>query len=458
MSEKTNSRWYRFLSSSFLVYILAVSIALGLGAILIWIIGGNVGDAYAAMFKGSIFNYEAKSTAKMFAPLTKTIFFATPLIIAGLALGIGFRAGLFNIGGTGQVLMGAVAAAWVGIFLDLPFILHLLVALVAAIVAGAIWGWIPGILKAKTGANEVIVTIMMNTISTLFLAFILTKDYWHRPGSSDPRSPVIDENAQAVALLPKPFQLDSGVIVAIVAALFMWWFLDRSTWGYQLRAVGANPNAAKTAGMSIGAITAMTMAVSGALCGLAGGVQMTSTMKYLVSGVQATIGIDAITVALLGRNKPLGTIFAGLIFGAFKAGGSVMQIQAKVPVDMVLILQSVIVLLVAAPPFVRWLFRLPSPDGNARKYVTLQVEKPAEDGKPAESGKVDEAGNTLLPVVVRHSMPSTAASLQSGERALRPSVPSCARSETTKRSRAEVRDDENEPALPEEQPSGKEGS
>ena len=139
------------------------------------------------------------------------------------------------------------------------------------------------------------------------------------------------------------------------------------------------------------AITAMTMAVSGGLCGLAGGVQMTSTMKYLVSGVQATIGIDAITVALLGRNKPVGTILAGLIFGAFKAGGSVMQIQVKVPVDMVLILQSVIVLLVAAPPFVRWLFRLPSPDGNARKYVTLQADKPAESGKADEAGKAEVA-------------------------------------------------------------------
>lgn len=390
MSEKTNSHWYRFLSSSFLVYVLAVVIALALGAILILIVGGNVINAYAAMFKGAIFNYDAKTVAKMFAPLTKTIFFAVPLIIAGLALGIGFRAGLFNIGGTGQVLMGAVAAAWVGIFLDLPFILHLLLALVAAIAAGAIWGWIPGILKAKTGANEVIVTIMMNTISTLFLAFILTKDYWHRPGSSDPRSPTIDENAQAISLLPNPFQMDTGIIVAIVAAVFMWWFLDRSTWGYQLRAVGANPNAAKTAGMNIGAITAMTMAVSGGLCGLAGGVQMTSTMKYLVSGVQATIGIDAITVALLGRNKPVGTIIAGLIFGAFKAGGSIMQIQAKVPVDMVLILQSVIVLLVAAPPLVRWLFHLPSPDGNARKYVTLQADKPAENDK-TEATKVEPA-------------------------------------------------------------------
>lgn len=384
MSNK-NSGWYRFLSSSFLVYLIAVVIALVIGALLILLVGGNIGDAYSAMFKGAIFNYDAKTAAKMLKPITTTVFFAVPLIIAGLGLGIGFRAGLFNIGGTGQVLMGAVAAAWVGVFLHLPPVLHLLVALVAAIVAGAIWGWIPGILKAKTGANEVIVTIMMNTISTLMLGYMLTKAYWHRPGSSDPRSPTIDESSQALALLPKPFQLDSGVIIALLATLFMWWFLDRSTLGFQLRAVGANPDAARTAGMNIGAITAMTMAVSGAMCGLAGGVQMTSSLKYLVDGVQGTIGIDAITVALLGRNKPLGTVLAGLIFGAFKAGGSVMQIQANVPVDMVLVLQSVIVLLVAAPPFVRWLFHLPNPDGNARKYVTMdaKAEKKAETKEAA---------------------------------------------------------------------------
>ena len=410
MSETKNSAWYRFLSSSFLVYLLAVVIALIVGAVLILLVGGNVLEAYASMFKGAIFNYEARSFAKMIAPITKTIFFAVPLIIAGLALGIGFRAGLFNIGGTGQVLMGAVAAAWVGIFLHLPAGLHLVVALLAAIAAGALWGWIPGILKAKTGANEVIVTIMMNTISTLFLTFILTKSYWHRPGSSDPRSPKIDASAQAISLLSKPFQLDTGVIVAILAALFMWWFLDRSTLGYQLRAVGANPDAARTAGMSIGAITAMTMAVSGALCGLAGGVQLTSTMKYLVSGVQATIGIDAITVALLGRNKPLGTILAGLIFGAFKAGGSVMQIEAGVPVDMVLVLQSIIVLLVAAPPFVRWLFHLPNPDGNARKIVTMQADK---DENKAD--KAAEAGEKATVAAATAATAATAAAGAAGE-------------------------------------------
>lgn len=443
MSENKNSSWYRFLSSSFLVYVLAVVIALLVGAILILIVGGSISEAYAAMFKGAIFNYEAKTVAKMFAPITKTLFFAVPLIIAGLALGIGFRAGLFNIGGTGQVLMGAVAAAWVGVFLDLPPVIHLLVALVAAIAAGGFWGWIPGILKAKTGANEVIVTIMMNTISTLFLAFILTKDYWHRPGSADPRSPTIDTSAQAVTLLPKPFQMDTGIIVALVAAVFMWWFLDRSTWGYQLRAVGANPNAAKTAGMNIGAITAMTMAVSGALCGLAGGVQMTSTMKYLVSGVQGTIGIDAITVALLGRNRPVGTIFAGLIFGAFKAGGSVMQIQAKVPVDMVLVLQSIIVLLVAAPPFVRWLFHLPNPDGNARKIVTLQADK---------SEKVDAAAKTAGEQAETVAVASVAAGVAEG------SVAGEAAQSPDLRVEADAlpRDDVSESALPDEATDGKE--
>ena len=178
------------------------------------------------------------------------------------------------------------------------------------------------------------------------------------------------------ALLPAPFQLDLGFIIAIVVALFVWWFLERSTWGFELRAVGANPNAARTAGMSIAFVTAMTMALSGALMGLAGGVQITSTMKYLTGDVAGSIGFDAITVALLGRNKPMGTFFAGLLFGAFKAGGRIMQAQADVPIDMVLVLQSVIVLLIAAPPFVRWIFHLPKPAGmTIREYLTLQANK-----------------------------------------------------------------------------------
>ncbi len=364
------------LRSTWLVYVLAFVVALLVGAILIVISGASVLDAYLAMFRGAIFNYNASDLTQALKPLTTSIYAGVPLIIGGLALALGFRAGLFNIGGQGQLICGAIVAAYIGFAVELPVGLHLFAALVGAMVAGGLYGWIVGFLKAKTGANEVILTIMLNSVAALGLNYLLTQPTFQRAGSSNPQSEIIGKSAQMPALLPAPFQLDLGFVIAIVVALFVWWFLERSTWGFELRAVGANPNAARTAGMSIAFVTAMTMALSGALMGLAGGVQITSTMKYLTGDVAGSIGFDAITVALLGRNKPMGTFFAGLLFGAFKAGGRIMQAQADVPIDMVLVLQSVIVLLIAAPPFVRWIFRLPKPaDMTIREYLTLQANK-----------------------------------------------------------------------------------
>lgn len=388
MSEKTTppvkagfGQWVKAfvfvgLRSTWLVYVLAFIVALLVGAVLIAISGASIIDAYLAMFRGAIFNYNANDITQALKPITTSIYAGVPLIIGGLALALGFRAGLFNIGGQGQLICGAIVAAYIGFAWQLPVGLHLFAVLVGAMVAGGLYGWIVGFLKAKTGANEVILTIMLNSVAALGLNYLLTQSAFQRPGSSNPQSQIIAKSAQMPALLPAPFQLDLGFIIAIVVALFVWWFLERSTWGFELRAVGANPNAARTAGMSIAFVTAMTMALSGALMGLAGGVQITSTMKYLTGDVAGSIGFDAITVALLGRNKPMGTFFAGLLFGAFKAGGRVMQAQADVPIDMVLVLQSVIVLLIAAPPFVRWIFHLPKPAGmTIREYLTLQANK-----------------------------------------------------------------------------------
>ena len=364
------------LRSTWLVYVLAFVISLLVGAILIAISGASIAEAYLAMFRGAIFNYNANDLAGMLKPLTTSIYAGVPLIIGGLGLALGFRAGLFNIGGQGQLICGAIVAAYIGFAFDLPVGLHLVACLVGAVIAGGFYGWIVGFLKAKTGANEVILTIMLNSVALLGLNYLLTQSAFQRPGSSNPQSEIIAKGAQMPALLPAPFQLDLGFIVAILVAFFVWWFLERSTWGFELRAVGANPNAARTAGMSIAFVTAMTMALSGGLMGLAGGVQITSTMKYLTGDVAGSIGFDAITVALLGRNRPMGTFFAGLLFGGFKAGGRIMQAQANVPIDMVLVLQSVIVLLIAAPPFVRWIFRLPKyTDMTIREYITLQSNK-----------------------------------------------------------------------------------
>lgn len=367
---------HAFPRSNALVFLLAIFVSLLVGAVLMAIAGVSVVDGYSAMIRGAFYDWKASNPTRQILPLTMSVFSAVPLVIAGLGLAFGFRAGLFNIGGKGQVVMGGIAAAWVGFSYDLPAPVHLLACLAASVAAGGLYGFIAGYLKAATGANEVIVTIMLNSIAGLLVAQLLRYDAFQRPGSNEPISPEISRNAQLPGM--SPYKIDAGVVIALLAAVFVWWYLERSTWGFELRAVGANPNAARTAGMSIGKVTALTMTLSGALCGLAGGVTITGDIKYLTANFDGTLGFDAITVALLGRNRPLGTVMAGLLFGAFRAGGRKMEITAQVPIDMVLILQAVIVLLIAAPALVRWLFRLPQPDGaGLRGLLSRDVKEAA---------------------------------------------------------------------------------
>ncbi len=283
---------------------------------------------------------------------------AAPLIMTGLSVGFAFKTGLFNIGGNGQIIVGALAAVWVGFSMDLPPVVHTFVAVAAAIIAGAAYAGIAGVLKAKTGANEVIVTIMLNSIAVLGLGYVLSQPSWQRPGSNQPVTPNVADTAAFAKFFDGPIKLHSGIIVALIALVIFWWLMERSTLGFQIRVVGANPAAARTAGISVERITAVTMLFSGAFLGLAGANEALGTLGYASRDVAGSIGFDAITVALLGRNKAWGTFGAGLLFGAFKAGGYAMQAK-NVPIDMILILQSVIVLLIAAPALVRWLFRLP---------------------------------------------------------------------------------------------------
>ena len=361
MSKKNTASlgvFTRIVGSQWFVSVISVVIAFLIGAILIAMTGASVTDAYYAMFRGAIVDPQASTFVRTIKPLMDSVYFAIPLIISGLGLAFGFRAGLFNIGGKGQMIAGALAAVWVGFSLSLPPVVHTLVALTAAIVAGAAWGGIAGFLKAKTGANEVIVTIMLNSIATLALGYVLSQKAWQKPNSNQPVTPNVADSAALAKLMSGPIKLHWGLIVAIVALAVFWFLMERSTLGFQIRAVGANAAAARTAGISVERITAVTMMISGAFLGLAGANEALGTLGYVSRDVAGSIGFDAITVALLGRNKAWGTFGAGLLFGAFKAGGYAMQAK-DVPIDMILILQAVIVLLIAAPALVRWLFRLP---------------------------------------------------------------------------------------------------
>lgn len=324
-------------------------------------IGDALGSAYSAIWHGAFFNGNAESFQGKIKPFMTTLTMATPLIFAGLGIGMGFRAGLFNIGAQGQIIMGATLGAMVGFMWHLPFPLHMLLAVIGCIIGGASWGFIPGVLKAKTGAHEVITTIMLNYIALNLVSYLLSLDAFQREGSDNPQSPPVDESAQYPLILGEQFPLHLGFIVALLSAWGVWWLMERSTLGFQFRAVGANPSASRTAGMSVSRMTIAVMVIAGGLAGLAGSAQILGTQTSLSVGIAGSIGFDAITVALLGMSRPVGIVMAAILFGGLKAAGPSLQVQAGLPIDIVLVIQSLIVLFIAAPPLVRFLFRLPQP-------------------------------------------------------------------------------------------------
>ena len=325
-----------------------------------------ISGAYSAMFRGAIFNYNLTEPAQQWRPLTETLKFAGPLILGGLGVGIAFRAALFNIGGRGQMLIAGGAAGWVGFNLDLPLVAHLSLAILVGMIAGALWAGIAGVLKARTGAHEVIVTIMLNYVAYYLLFWALTKEWLLKtPGSVNPKSPPMKDSATLPKVLGEQFNLHLGFVLAIIAVAVVWWLLNRSTLGYRIRAVGENPHAARASGISVGTTYTVVMMIAGSLLGLAGVNQVLGTVSSGVSlDLDASIGFDAITVALLGRSRPLGILAAGLLFGAFKAGGFTMQTSENISVDLVLVVQSLIVLFLAAPPLVRAIFRLPAQEAK----------------------------------------------------------------------------------------------
>ena len=399
------SRWAgvarEIVSGNAAVSVLAVVLALLVGAVLIAATDAGVqqasgyffsrpldtvraiwdaaSGAYVALFQGSIYNFRVDGFAKGIRPLTETLTFATPLIVAGLGIGLAFRVGMFNIGGRGQILVAAGAAGAVGFTPGFPPVLHLLLAIVVGVVAAAAWGGIVGLLKARTGAHEVIVTIMLNYVAFYLISFLLrTPGALQAPGSSNPKTAAMLPTAIFPELLGTGYNLHAGFLVAIAATFFVWWLLNRSSTGFRFRAVGENPHAARVAGINVNRVYILAMVLSGGLVGFAGVNQVLGTeTSGFTAGIDAGIGFDAITVALLGRSKPFGIFAAGVLFGAFKAGGYAMQAGESIPIDIVLVVQSLIVLFIAAPPLVRAVFRLPAP-GVSRITKAKKIAEAAQ--------------------------------------------------------------------------------
>ena len=354
-------------TSSFRITLLAVLSAMVVGAFIIIlsdinklqngdIIGAirTVGSAYWALVVGSVGSLRA---------ISATINSATPLILCGVSVAVAFKAGLFNIGATGQMLAGGMTALWVGFAMDGPGFVQVPLAVLAGALGGAAYGAIPGILKARTGAHEVITTIMLNNMAGFLVLWLLKTNVFQRADRSDPISKFVTPTGR----LPRLFGFLSdrpdlvahaGFIIAILAVIVYWWFLNRSTTGFEFRAFGMNADAAQYAGMHTKRLTVMAMMFAGAFAGLAGSAEVLGTYGYGSQNFAGDIGFDAIAIALLGRSTPLGTLLAALLFGALQAGGRQMQANTDVPIDLIVVLRALIVMFIAAPLLVKAMWRI----------------------------------------------------------------------------------------------------
>jgi len=307
--------------------------------------------SFRALLYGSVGSINAWS---------ETLTAAIPLVLSGLGLGLGFRAGLFNIGAEGQLLMGGLAAVIVGFSLQgIPWVIHLPLVLILGFIIGSLYASIAGILKALTGAHEVISTIMLNLISFEFLHWVLRQAWIQREGRSDPISKSVLDTAQLPMLLEwlgPNYRLHSGLFVMLIAVFSIWWLLFRSKLGFAFRTLGENPEAANYSGMKTNFLIVLAMCLAGGLAGLGGAVQISGILERASPGFSAGIGFDAIAVALLGRSHPIGILFAGILFGGLEAGGRQMQIDAGVSIDLIGIIQALIIVFIAAPLLVKYIF------------------------------------------------------------------------------------------------------
>lgn len=336
-----------------------------------------VKDAYRALFEGAFGQWSQMSEAiqtyrqtgenlpllRAFRPISESLLVSTPYIFAGLALTIGFRGGLFNIGAEGQLFVGGLASVFVGYsFTNLPWFIHLPLAILAGMLAGGIWGAIPGILKAWRGAHEVINTIMMNYIA-FFLADFMLNGPMSRADSM-PITPDISQSAYLPAFFDRPMRIHWGFILALVFAWVVYWFLWKTKYGLEIRMVGSNPRGARYAGINITLITAVTMALSGALAALAGVSQALGVTHRMEPSFSPGYGFDAIALALLGNSHPFGVVLASLLFGFLRSGAARMQSAAGVPVEIIRIVQGMVIIFVAAPEIVRMIYRIKKKEEN----------------------------------------------------------------------------------------------
>ena len=337
------------------VPLLAVLVALVLAALLILAVGKDPFEAYWALLRGMFGSFDrvASSLAR-----------STPYIGGALAVAFAFRAGLFNIGVEGQILVGATLAAWVGTWgflADVPGPVLIPVIVLAGAVGGGLWGAIPGVLKARTGAHEVIVTIMLNSIAVLYVRWLVSSQdpvILRDTAASVPRTAPLPDAGRLPELVGSVPRLHLGFLVLVLTCWLVWFVLARTGFGFEIKTVGTNPDAAKYAGMGVNRTIVLVMALSGALAGLAGAGEVSGTAGYLSPGVFVAVGFDSIAIALLARANPFAIILTATLWGSLLSGAGLMQQEAGLSIDAVRIFQALVLLLVAADAIVRTIFRI----------------------------------------------------------------------------------------------------
>ena len=345
-----------------LVPLYALILAFLVGGVLIALIGVNPFEAYWALLRGMFGSPER---------IAGSIARSVPFIGSALALAFAFRAGLFNIGAEGQLLVGGLVAAWVGTWAfmyDTPGIIAIPIIIAAGFVGGAFWGGIPGVLRARTGAHEVISTIMLNSIALFMTRWLINSTdplLLRDTSASVPRTKEVSGNARLPELFDSEPTLHSGLLIMVLLCVVVWYVLKRTTFGLEVITVGTNPHAARYAGISVNRIIVLAMVLSGGFAGIAAASEVAGTNGFFQPGTFAFIGFDGIAIALLARTNPLGIIPAALLWGSLLSGAPLMQQEAGVSIDVVRIIQSLILLFVAADAIVRWVFRMKG-EGSSR--------------------------------------------------------------------------------------------
>ena len=349
--------------------ILSIILAVAFGSLFIlvsdWLVRGELRPDLPLKAYGALINGSIGTENSIVNTLTQT----TPLLLGGLSVGLAFKAGLFNIGAQGQFLVGALAAVAVGTQFreSEPGWVGLILALIAGVLAGAFWGFVPGLLKAVSGAHEVVTTIMLNFVAVSLVAMVVST-VLAVPGSPNPITLNVG-NAELPTVLGRTGHL--GIFYAPLFAIAYGWLLFRTTWGFEIRTAGANPDAARYAGMSPRLIMVAVMSIAGGLAGLAGATELLGLTRHMTSSYGTTVGFDSIAVALLGRTSPLGIVVAALLFGGMRAGAGAMQIQAGVPAELVGVLQATILFVIVASSLIRRVFRLRSAGGGLDEATTI---------------------------------------------------------------------------------------